>query len=71
MYSNRLHVVHDNNSSKGIGFFGLLQIVFIVLKLCGVINWSWWYVLLPTIIPIGLVAMILVMAFIIAVVKDE
>ena len=33
--------------SNGIGFFGLLGIVFIVLKLCGVINWSWWLVTLP------------------------
>lgn len=26
---------------------GLLGIVFIVLKLCGVINWSWWLVTAP------------------------
>ena len=71
MYGNRIHVVHDNNSSQGVGFCGLLQIVFLVLKLCGVINWSWWIVMLPTIIPLGLVAMILALAFIIAVVKDE
>ena len=36
-----------NSSSGGIGFFGLLTIVFIVLKLTNVINWSWWLVLLP------------------------
>ena len=38
----------------GCGFSGLLTIAFIVLKLCGVINWSWWLVLLPLIIAIGL-----------------
>ena len=38
----------DNNSnSRGIGFSGVLTIVFIVLKLCGVINWSWLWVLSP------------------------
>lgn len=39
----------DNNSSSsgGIGFCGLLTIVFIILKLCGVIAWSWWWVLSP------------------------
>jgi hypothetical protein len=38
----------DNNSSAGgIGFGGLLTIVFIVLKLLHVINWSWWWVLAP------------------------
>lgn len=34
-------------SSNGIGFIGLLQIVFIVLKLCKIIEWSWWEVMLP------------------------
>lgn len=34
-------------SARGIGFFGLLGIVFIVLKLCGVIAWSWWWVTAP------------------------
>lgn len=33
--------------SGGIGFAGLLSIVFIVLKLCGVISWSWLWVLSP------------------------
>ena len=35
----------------GIGFFGLLTIVFITLKLCGVIAWSWWWVLSPILFP--------------------
>ncbi len=30
-----------------IGFFGLLGIVFIILKLCAVIDWAWWIVLSP------------------------
>lgn len=37
----------DNSSSKGMGIIGVLQIIFIVLKLVGVINWSWWLVLIP------------------------
>lgn len=35
------------SSSSGIGFFGVLTIAFIVLKLTGVIAWSWWLVLAP------------------------
>ena len=35
-----------------MGFCELLTIVFIVLKLVGVISWSWWLVLLPEIIAI-------------------
>ena len=33
--------------SGGIGFPGALALVFIVLKLVGVISWSWWWVLAP------------------------
>lgn len=36
-----------SNSSGGIGFFGMLTIVFIALKLMGYISWSWWLILLP------------------------
>lgn len=43
----------------GIGFVGLLTLVFIVLKLCGVINWSWWWVLSPLWISVGLVIAVL------------
>ena len=37
----------NNNSSGGIGVFGLLGVVFVTLKLCGVIGWSWWWVTAP------------------------
>ena len=48
------------SASGGIGFGGLLTIVFIVLKLCGVINWSWLWVLAPTWIPIALAIIVFV-----------
>ena len=44
----------------GVGFVGLLQLVFIVLKLCKVITWSWWVVLLPTFISVGLFVMLII-----------
>lgn len=37
----------NKSNSNGIGFFGLLTIVFIVLKLIDVISWPWWLVLAP------------------------
>lgn len=37
----------ENSNSGGIGFLGLLAIVFITLKLTNVIAWSWWYVTAP------------------------
>lgn len=50
-----------NASGGGISFLGMLAIVFIVLKLIGVIAWSWWWVLAPIWIPIalGLVALVI------------
>lgn len=51
----------ENNrgtSSGGIGFTGLLTIVFIVLKLTKVISWSWWWVLSPTWITLAIVVLV-------------
>ena len=59
---NKIHVTHDNNSSKGVGFSGLLQLAFIILKLCGVIKWSWLVVLIPTWISLGLIVIMLAIA---------
>lgn len=42
---------------SSLGFIDLLQIVFIVLKLCGVIDWHWALVLLPIIIEAGLLVL--------------
>ncbi len=53
------------NESASIGFFGLLQILFIGLKLTGHIDWSWFVVFLPTIIPLGF-GFVIIMATIIA-----
>ena len=37
----------SSSSSSGIGFTGLLTVLFIGLKLTGYIDWSWWWVLSP------------------------
>ena len=44
----------SSSSSGGIGFAGLLTILFIGLKLTGVIAWSWLWVLAPMWISIGI-----------------
>jgi hypothetical protein len=49
-----------NTSSSGIGFTGVLTIVFIILKLIGEINWSWWWVLSPLWIPIVAIITIII-----------
>jgi hypothetical protein len=57
----------SSSSSGGISFSGLLQILFIGLKLAGYINWPWWQVLLPTWIGLGFVAIFLIIFAILAV----
>ena len=39
--------MNDKRASGGVSFTGLLAILFIALKLTGVIDWSWWWVLSP------------------------
>jgi len=52
----------SSSASGGIGFTGLLTIVFIVLKLIGKIDWSWWWVLSPMWIGIALVLVFLLIS---------
>lgn len=56
---------NDKTTTGGIGFFGLLGIVFITLKLCGIIDWAWWIVLSPIWGSILLVIVIVVILAII------
>ena len=44
--------------SGGVGFLGLLAVLFIGLKLTGVITWSWLWVLAPLWIPFAIVLVI-------------
>ena len=56
---------NNNSSNTGIGFTGVLAIVFITLKLLKVIEWSWWWVLSPIWIStiLAIVIIIGIMAF--------
>ena len=58
----------QTTSSSGIGFWGLLQIAFIVLKLIDKIDWSWWWVLAPTWGPL-LIVLALVLWYIIELIR--
>lgn len=42
----------SSNASGGIGFFGVLGITFIILKLLKIINWNWLLVLCPLWAPV-------------------
>lgn len=56
----------ESSTSGGIGFFGLLQVCFIILKVMGIINWSWIKVFLPIFIGGGLTVLLLIVCVIIA-----
>lgn len=58
---------NNNNTNNGIGFAGVLSIVFIVLKLCHLIDWSWIWVLSP--IWISFILFILLMVIFVTIVK--
>lgn len=54
----------NSNVYNGIGFFGLLQVVFIALKVAKVIDWSWWLVFLPTWIDLGMCLIVIIVVIV-------
>jgi hypothetical protein len=48
----------NNNTSNGLGLGTVLFIVFLILKLTGTIDWSWWWVTSPLWIPLSLMVVI-------------
>lgn len=61
----------NSTQSGGIGFAGLLTIVFIVLKLTKYIDWSWWWVLSPILIPIIVVIAVLIVLGVLFMIKNK
>jgi len=53
----------ETATSGGIGFFGILTLIFITLKLVGIVNWSWVWVLAPIWIPLALTVAIILVVF--------
>ncbi len=51
---------NTKDTAGGIGFLGLLTLVFITLKLVGYITWSWWWVLSPLWLPVTALVSILI-----------
>lgn len=55
----------SSSASGGIGFFGLLAILFIALKLLGYIKWSWWWVLAPIWMPFPVILLVVIVGAVI------
>jgi hypothetical protein len=60
----------SKSTSGGIGVCGLLGVAFVVLKLCNVIHWSWWWVTAPFWGPAVLVLAILAIALCVVAVRE-
>lgn len=48
----------------------VLTVIFTTAKLMNIINWSWWLVLLPACIYMGVILLILIIVFVVAVMED-
>lgn len=57
------------NETSGIGFMGILFIVFLVLKLTKLISWSWVWVTAPLWMPSALVVAIIILMMVISLIK--
>lgn len=53
-----------------MNFLPALQLIFITLKLTKFIDWSWWLVLLPTIIPAGIIGVLLIIFLILCLINN-
>lgn len=60
---------NSNVNSDGIGIGTLLFMVFLVLKLTNVIDWSWWWVTSPLWIPFSIVVLCMIIMIAIYFVK--
>jgi len=56
---------NNNIGNNGVGFVGLLTVVFVTLKLLDKIDWSWWWVLSPIWLSTLIFIMIFFIGFII------
>ena len=55
------------SSNGGVGITTALFLVFLVLKLVGVINWSWWWVTSPLWIPVALILMFIIIGVLVTI----
>ena len=55
---------------QGIGLDIILFVVFLILKLTGTIDWSWWWVTSPLWIPICIVIVFLVIVAMVLGIKE-
>lgn len=50
----------NTNNATGVGILDVILVIFIILKLVGVITWPWWVVLIPLWVSLVLIAIIII-----------
>jgi len=55
----------DKETTGGVSFFGVLTVLFIGLKLSGIIHWSWMWVLAPVWAPSAIILIVLVVTYVV------
>lgn len=63
---DRWSLFMSQQSTSSCSFLILLALLFITLKLLGVINWTWWGVLAPLWVPVALVIVFLMIIAVVA-----
>jgi hypothetical protein len=60
----------NSSSSSGVGFFSLMFLIFMTLKLTGYITWSWWWVTAPLWGGFAIILLIVLLVVIITSLKN-
>ena len=60
---------NDITPKVSMGMTIAIQIILITIKLCGVVNWSWWIIFIPAELTIGLTLMVFIIIGIILLVE--
>ena len=61
---------NEVNVTVGGGFSGLLFIAFLILKLCNIITWSWWWVTAPLWMPVAFVIVVSIICVIVLAISE-
>lgn len=60
-----------SSGGSGVGVLTVVQIVFIILKRAGLIDWPWRYVLLPLLVDLGFIAVCGIILFIVLLIDES
>lgn len=64
-------LTETTRNRSGVGICGWMFLIFMTLKLVGVINWSWWWVTAPLWIPFSIVFIVLMFVLIVVSVSND